>query len=379
MKPMINRRDFLRTALISALACRAYAADVAREVAAPRREALHYRKLSDGRGTVQCALCPRRCTIADGSSGFCRARRNYGGTLISLGYAMPCTLHLDPIEKKPFFNYYPKTTSFSLACAGCNLRCKFCQNWEISQISPLESRNILTPVAQLPDMAKGQGARSIAFTYTEPTTYYEYMIEAAKAAQAKGILSVYHSNGYINPEPLQDLCRHLDAANVDLKGFSENFYTSVCEATLAPVLETLKILRKSGVWLEITNLVIPGYNDDPRMIGDMCQWIHANLGAETPVHFSRFFPLYKMVSVPPTPVKTLERARETALKAGLKYPYIGNVPGHAGNSTYCPKCSRMVIKRGGFNVLAIYLKGGRCSFCGERIHGHGLQDGGIKA
>ena len=375
---MLTRRDFLRTAVISAVACRAHAADLVREVAAPRKEALHYQKLNDGRGTVRCALCPRRCTIPDNGSGFCRARRNYGGTLCSLGYAQPCAFHVDPIEKKPFFNFYPRSTAFSLACAGCNLRCKFCQNWEISQISPLETQNYLTPVSHLPDMTVARGARSIAFTYTEPTTYYEYMLEAAKAARAKGILSVYHSNGFINPEPLQELCRHLDAANIDLKGFSEEFYRTVCEAELAPVLATLKTLKQNGVWLEITNLVIPGYNDDPKMIGEMCHWVRTNLGAETPLHFSRFFPLYKMLSVPPTPVKTLERAREIALKEGLKYPYVGNVPGHAGNSTFCPKCRVVVIRRSGFSVLGMNLKGGRCGSCGEKIDGLGLMTGGTK-
>ena len=227
-------------------------------------------------------------------------------------------------------------------------------------------------------MAQAQGCKSIAFTYTEPTTYFEYMLDCAKAARSKGILAVTHSNGYINPEPQADLCRHLDAANVDLKGFSEKFYSSVCEAELAPVLEALKNYRKHGVWLEVTNLVIPGYNDSPGMISEMCGWIRQNLGVQTPVHFSRFFPLYRMTAVQPTPVSTLEMARELAMKAGLKYPYIGNVPGHPGNSTYCPKCRKIVIKRSGFSVLERHLKGGRCGFCNEKIDGVGLIDGGTR-
>jgi pyruvate formate lyase activating enzyme len=227
-------------------------------------------------------------------------------------------------------------------------------------------------------MAKGEGCRSIAFTYTEPTTYYEYMLDAAKAARSAGVLAVVHSNGFINPEPLAQLCKHLDGANIDLKGFSENFYSSVCEAELAPVLESLKLLKKNGVWVEITNLVIPGYNDNMKMIRDMCGWIRQNLGAETPVHFSRFFPLYKMTAVPPTPVKTLEQARDIALAAGLNYPYIGNVPGHPGNSTWCPKCRNMVIRRSGFSVLEMHLKGNRCQFCNEKIDGAGFMAGGMK-
>jgi pyruvate formate lyase activating enzyme len=225
-------------------------------------------------------------------------------------------------------------------------------------------------------MAKAQGCRSIAFTYTEPTTYYEYMLDAAKAARSAGVLAVTHSNGFINPEPLAELCKHLDGANIDLKGFSEEYYATVCEARLAPVLTTLKGLKRHGVWVEITNLVIPGYNDDPRMIREMCDWVCQNLGAETPVHFSRFFPLYKMTAVPATPVSTLERARETAFKAGLHYPYVGNVPGHPGNSTLCPRCKKTVIRRSGFSVLETHLKGGHCSFCKERIHGIGLMSGG---
>jgi len=364
----------MKTACLSALALKAGA----KEISSGRKEALWYQPAVDGKESVRCALCPRRCTIPAGDTGFCRARRNYSGRLVSLGYAQPCSLNVDPVEKKPLFNFYPATRSFSLACAGCNLRCKFCQNWEISQISPLDARNYLTPASQVPIIAQGQGCRSVAFTYTEPTTYYEYMLETAKAARSKGLLAVTHSNGFINPEPLAELSRHLDAVNIDLKGFSESFYATVCEAELAPVLATLKNYRKQGVWLEITNLVIPGYNDSPGMIAEMCGWIRQNLGAQTPVHFSRFFPLYKLASVPPTPVKTLEMAREIALNAGLKYPYLGNVPGHPGNSTYCPKCRKIVIKRSGFSVLERHLQGGRCSFCNEKIDGVGLIDGGVK-
>ena len=374
---MISRRTFIKTACLSALALKSHAREIATDLAG-RKEALWYQRIGDGKGTVRCGLCPRRCTISEGATGFCRARKNFSGRLVSLGYALPCSINIDPVEKKPFFNFHPTSRSFSLACAGCNLRCKFCQNWEISQISPLESRNFFTPSSQLPQMAQAQGCKSIAFTYTEPTTYFEYMLDCAKAARSKGILAVTHSNGYINPEPQADLCRHLDAANVDLKGFSEKFYSSVCEAELAPVLEALKNYRKHGVWLEVTNLVIPGYNDSPGMISEMCGWIRQNLGVQTPVHFSRFFPLYRMTAVQPTPVSTLEMARELAMKAGLKYPYIGNVPGHPGNSTYCPKCRKIVIKRSGFSVLERHLKGGRCGFCNEKIDGVGLIDGGTR-
>ncbi|MBP1729431.1 MAG: Radical domain protein [Deltaproteobacteria bacterium] len=374
---MISRRAFIQTVCLSALALQAGAREIASGVAG-RREALWYQKLDDGKGTVQCALCPRRCTIPAGGSGFCRARKNFGGTLTSLGYALPCSINVDPVEKKPLFNFHPSTRSLSLACAGCNLRCKFCQNWEISQLSPLESRNYLTPVAQVPTMAIARGCKSVAFTYTEPVTFFEYMLDVARAARGKGVLAITHSNGYINPEPQAELCRHLDAANIDLKGFSEKFYDTVCEGALAPVLTALKNYRQRGVWLEVTNLVIPGYNDSPAMIAEMCGWIRQNLGEQTPVHFSRFFPLYKMSAVPPTPVKTLEMARETALQAGLHYPYIGNVPGHPGASTYCPQCRKVVIQRSGFSVLETHLKGDRCSFCSRKIAGAGFMTGGTR-
>ncbi len=374
---MIDRRTFIQTLCLSALAVRVQARELARD-AAGRQEALWYRPLDDGRGTVRCQLCPRRCTLTDGSTGFCRARKNFSGTLCTLGYNLPCSLNVDPVEKKPFFNFHPRSRSFSIACAGCNLRCKFCQNWEISQLSPLQSANRYTPVSRLPILAKGQGCKSVAFTYTEPTTFFEYMLDSARAVRGAGLLSVYHSNGFINPEPLDQLCKFLDAANIDLKGFSEKFYAEVCEAQLAPVLESLKRLKRNGVWLEITNLVIPGHNDSPGMIREMCGWIRQNLGDETPVHFSRFFPLYKMTAIPPTPVRTLEGAREIAMQAGLKYAYIGNVPGHPGNSTYCPKCGKLVIRRSGFSVLAMELKGDRCRYCNERIAGAGLINGGTR-
>ena len=375
---MLSRRTFLTSTVLGVLALRAEAKEFLASDGQARREALHYQKLGDGKGTVRCGLCPRRCTIASGNTGFCRARKNLDGTLYSLGYALPCAIHVDPVEKKPFYQFYPKSTSFSLACAGCNLRCKFCQNWEISQLSPLDAQNSFLPAAHVPAMAQLKGSRSVAFTYTEPTTFYEYMLDTARANRAKGLLSVYHSNGYINQEPLLELVKYLDAANIDLKGFSDQFYGSVCEATLGPVLETLKTLRGAGVWLEITNLVIPGYNDDPQMIAGMSRWINENLGADTPLHFSRFFPLYRMTAVPPTPVPTLDRARAIAQKAGLRYVYVGNVPGHSANSTYCPKCLRVVLKRAGFSVVEANIKGGRCGACGEKIAGVGLLAGGTK-
>ncbi|MDD5132361.1 MAG: AmmeMemoRadiSam system radical SAM enzyme [bacterium] len=318
---------------------------------------------------VQCRLCPWQCLISNGELGFCRARKNIDGTLYALGYGAPCSIHIDPIEKKPFFNYYPATAVFSLASAGCNLRCKFCQNWEISQVSPLETDNYAISPQDMVKQAVKEKCKVIAYTYSEPTNFYEYMLEICKLARQRGIKNVYHSNGYISPEPLKELCKYLDAANIDLKGFSEDYYQKICGAHLQPVLDSLVILKQKKVWLEITNLVIPQENDRPEDIRQMCQWIIANLGPDVPIHFSRFYPTYQLKNVSPTPIKTLEMAREIALKEGMRYVYIGNVVGHPGENTYCPKCHKTVIKRVGYTILEMHINNGACAYCGEPIAG----------
>lgn len=365
----ISRREFVKIALLAPFALRLEAAEMIGKNGVPLKEALYYQKLDEKQKKVWCQLCPRGCTIGNGETGFCRARKNIDGRLYSLGYAQPCAIHVDPIEKKPFFNVYPKTLSFSLASAGCNLRCKFCQNWQISQVSPLETFNQHIQPQDIVAAAIKSGSRSIAYTYTEPTNFFEYMLDVAKIAKGKGIMNVQHSNGYINPAPLKELCPYLDAVNIDLKGFSKSFYNRLCEAELEPVLETIKTLKASSVWVEITNLVIPGHNDDMEMIRKMCDWVRANAGEDVPVHFSRFYPMYKLTGVSPTPVGTLEKARETGLKSGLQYVYIGNVPGHPGENTYCPQCKKMIIRRSGYNILENLVKNGKCPSCGGKIGG----------
>ncbi|MDD5492104.1 MAG: AmmeMemoRadiSam system radical SAM enzyme [bacterium] len=330
-------------------------------------EARYYDKLPGKK--VLCRLCPWQCQITSGELGFCRARKNVDGILYALGYGTPCSLHIDPIEKKPFFNYYPATAVFSIASAGCNLRCKFCQNWEISQVSPLDTDNYSLSPADMVNQAIKEKCKVIAYTYSEPTNFYEYMLDICKMARKRGLKNVYHSNGYINPAPLKELCPYLDAANIDLKGFNEEYYVKMCGAHLQPVLDTLVILREKGVWLEITNLIIPQKNDQPETIRKMCQWIVTNLGPDVPIHFSRFYPSYQLKNVSPTPIKTLEMAREIAIKEGLKYVYIGNVVGHPGENTYCPKCHKAIIKRVGYTILEMHLNGGACSYCGETIAG----------
>jgi pyruvate formate lyase activating enzyme len=334
---------------------------------APLKEGLFYKKLENK--IVQCHICPRNCVIPVGKRGFCGVRENRDGTLYALSYGRLVSIHIDPIEKKPLFHFLPSTTAFSIATAGCNLRCKFCQNWEISQRKPEEVNYTYIEPQDLVKRIKESGSPTIAYTYTEPTIFYEYMLETAKLAKKEGLKNIMHSCGYINEEPLRELIKYLDAANIDLKGFSEDYYSKLSEATLGPVLNTLKILKSAGVHLEITTLILPGFNDDPDTLTKMCLWIAENLGQDTPIHFSRFFPMYKLLSLNPTPVESLERARNIAMDSGLKYVYIGNVVGHPAENTYCPKCKQLLIERRGYFILQNNIQNGKCKFCGEKIEG----------
>ena len=284
-------------------------------------------------------------------------------------YGNPCAVHLDPIEKKPLFHVLPGTLSYSIATAGCNLHCKFCQNWEISQTRPEKTINYNLPPDQVVAGAKGGDCPSIAYTYVEPLIFYEYMLDSARLAKKAGILNVCHSAGYVNFQPLEKLTEVLDAACIDLKSFDPQFYREMVGGELSPVLRTLKTLRQKKVHVEIVNLLIPKFNDQPEQLAKMCAWIKDELGPLTPLHFSRFYPLYKMKNHYPTPVSTLEKAREIALKTGLKYVYLGNIPAHPAESTYCPKCGAVVIKRTGYTVLGINIREGKCVSCGRQIAG----------
>ncbi|MCM8769332.1 MAG: AmmeMemoRadiSam system radical SAM enzyme [Candidatus Omnitrophica bacterium] len=332
-----------------------------------RKEAEFYRKA--GEGLIQCFVCPKNCTLAPGQYGFCRARKNIDGTLYSMGYGLPCSVNIDPIEKKPFFHFLPGTKTFSLSSAGCNLRCKFCQNWQISQFTPEQTRNVSLFPAEVISAASKANCPSIAYTYAEPVTFYEYMRDIAKVARTKGLKNLVHTAAFINPEPLEQLSSLLDAVNVDLKGFNPEYYREMCGGELLVILNSLKILKKNGVWLEITNLVVPGYNDKPEEIKSLCNWVVKNLGVDTPVHFSRFYPGYQLTHLPPTSVETLEKVYATAKKSGLRYVYIGNGPGHPAENTLCPQCGRMVIRRSGYVILENNLKEGKCPGCGAIIAG----------
>jgi len=323
-----------------------------------------------GKGLVECLLCPRRCVIRDGKRGFCQSRINKGGKLYSLTYGRPVALAMDPIEKKPLFHVTPGEQVLSIATAGCNMRCLFCQNWRISQTPPDEARSIKMSPREVVEDALEKGSRWVVYTYTEPTVFYEYMLDICREAKKEGLKNAMHSCGYINPAPLKKLLKYMDAANIDLKGFNADFYRKMGSfAEIEAVLKTLKIIKKSGVWLEITNLVIPGQNDSPDDIKRMCEWIKKELGPDVPLHFSRFYPSYRLKNLPPTPAETLKNARAIALEAGLMYVYIGNAPEISAEDTLCPGCGKTVVKRTGYRVRSNIIKDGKCPFCGRKIEG----------
>ena len=329
-------------------------------------EASYYEPLSNK--AVQCFLCPNQCVIASSQWGACKARKNIDGKLYSMVYGKIATAHVDPIEKKPFFHVLPGSTAFSIATTGCNMRCLFCQNWEISQAFPDDVPTQAATPDEVVAQALASGARVIAFTYNEPVIAYEYMLDIAKLAKAKGLKTVVVSSGYIEKEPLKELLKYIDAYKVDLKAFNEKFYFKLTGGRLAPVLETLKTIKQSGVWLEIVNLLVPEENDSDDELRAMAHWIRSNLGDSVPLHFSRFFPQFKLKNLPPTPPETLIRARKIAMKEGLKYVYIGNIAYPEGETTWCPGSKEKAIVRQGYFVTANNLKDGACPD-GEKIPG----------
>jgi len=317
---------------------------------------------------VRCLLCPHECLLEENDRGFCRTRVVKNGELHTLAYGNPCAVHIDPVEKKPLNHFLPGTPIFSVATAGCNLRCINCQNWEISQSKPGMTRNGDLPPESLVALTEVRRIPSIAYTYSEPIIFYEYVHDTAARARAREIRNVLVTAGYISERPLRELCRLTDAANVDLKGFSDRFYKKVTGAKLAPVLRCLEVMREEGVWLEVTRLVVPRYSDDLDDIRALCRWMVRALGPGTPLHLSRFHPAYKLERLPPTPVEVLDHAREIAREAGLHFVYVGNVPGYGAQNTVCPRCGRVVIERRGYRVLSNRLADGRCP-CGEPIPG----------
>jgi pyruvate formate lyase activating enzyme len=329
--------------------------------------ALHYEKLPGRK--IKCTLCPRLCVVDDKERGYCGVRENNGGDYFTLVFGRPCSLHVDPVEKKPLFHFLPGSPIFSLATVGCNVNCKFCQNWQISQIRPEQEKSFDVPPQKVVELTQQNQAPAIASTYTEPVVFYEYVRAIGEAAHRAGLKNVMITNGYIREKPMLELIPHLDAVKVDLKAFTEAFYRDLVVGELKPVLETLQRLVKAGMWTEIVYLVIPTHNDGEDEIRAMCRWIAAELSRDVPVHFTRFYPQYLLKALPPTPVQTLETAREIALAEGLHYVYIGNVPGNPGEHTYCPSCKSLLIRRSGFRVEFDHFQNGACTQCGKKIPG----------
>lgn len=333
---------------------------------APGERLAMYQEVS-ARGVV-CMICPNECTLKDGELSDCHNRIARKSKLYTLAFGNPCAANIDPVEKKPLFHFLPGTKAFSIATAGCNLACLNCQNWTISQTSPDKTKNYDMPPASVVEQAAAGGCRSIAYTYSEPVTFYEYVLETSKEARSAGIKNIMVSNGYINREPLKQLCRYIDAANIDLKAFTDSTYLKLTGGKLQPVLDSLKTYIDEGVWLEITNLVVPGWTDKPDEVRQMCDWLAENGFADTPLHFSRFQPQYKLEHLPPTPAGILNKAVEIARDAGLKFVYLGNMPGAGADDTHCPSCGKKVVDRSGYRIVSQSLRDGKCT-CGTAIPG----------
>ncbi len=331
------------------------------------KEAMFYEKL--GEKKVRCFLCSHDCHIKEGKRGICYVRKNLDGSLYSLVYGKVISMNIDPVEKKPLFHFLPASSSFSIASVGCNFRCEHCQNFEISQY-PKEHEDIpgndFTP-EDIVEAAAGNGCESISYTYTEPTIFFEFAFDCARLAHERGIRNIFVSNGYTTPEATKVIAPYLDGNNIDLKG-DDDFYKKVCGARLEPVKETIRLMKELGVWVEVTTLLIPDYNDSEEDLRKIAGFIKS-VDAAIPWHVTQFYPTYKIMDKPRTPLKTLRRAREIGFETGLKYVYEGNVPGEGGENTYCPRCKELLIRRFGFRIGEDKIKEGKCPKCGTGIEG----------
>lgn len=332
----------------------------------PRKEAMFQEETARG---IMCRICPNECVLKEGELSKCNNRKVFRSKLYTLAYGDPCSVAVDPVEKKPLYHFLPGSRAFSIATAGCNLVCLNCQNWTISQTSPDKTRNFDLKPEMVVEECRNRGCQSIAYTYSEPMTFYEYVFDTAALAKKAGIRNIVKSNGYIYPEPLKKLCSVIDAANIDLKAFNESTYLKLTGGKFQPVLESLKVYRDMGVWLEITNLVVPTWTDKPDEIRKMCKWLFSNGFSRTPLHFSRFYPIYKLEQLPPTPVDILNKAAQIAREEGLQYVYTGNAPGNELSDTECPSCKQKVVVRHGYNISENHLKEGRCDKCGKPVDG----------
>ncbi len=372
----LSRRAFLQAGLCGACALGMFAlpgivrsarADSPRKGFTNPRPSEWYKGLENGR--IECTLCPVQCQMRPGERGKCRVRENRDGQAYTLAWGNPVLVQTDPVERKPFFHVLPGSRALSVSTAGCPLECRFCEVWDSALAAPEEVHAYDLSPEEVVAHAKSAGARAVSCAFGEPVAFYEYMRDIAKKAKEEGLMNLVHTSGYINREPLEEIAGMIDAVNVDLKGFDESFYREMTGGELSTVKETLRILGKNGVHIEITNLVIQGLNDDPGQVAAMCEWIRDELGAGVPVHFARFYPLYKLANLPPTPVSTLDTVRKTALEAGLEHVYVARVTGHEGENTFCPACGEKIIDRMGFIIEHIHMEDGRCIHCDTEISG----------
>jgi pyruvate formate lyase activating enzyme len=377
----LTRREWLKAAAAGGLALVGLG-DVPRQVSAAlaatrggtaaasaRRlhKARYFRRLPNRK--VRCLLCPRRCEVGEAERGFCGVRENRGGEYYTLVHSRAASVNIDPIEKKPFFHFTPGQSILSFGTAGCNMACKNCQNWQLSQSSPEQVRSEDLPPAKLVELTRRNRLSLIAATYNEPVVFTEYVLDTAREGNRRGVRTLIVSAGYMERQPLIELCKEVPAIKVDLKSMRDRFYREVCAGTLKPVLDTITLIKSRGVWLEIVYLVIPTLNDSEREIRDLARWVDKNVGRDVPLHFSRFFPTYRLKNLPPTPYETLDRCHKIARAEGLHYVYVGNVPDHPAENTICPRCDRIVIGRRGYDITAYNLSAGKCKFCGNSLPG----------
>jgi pyruvate formate lyase activating enzyme len=368
----LSKRDFLKKSLalsagLMCFPCKYVLPGISSvDEAGYRKPAMFQEETPRG---IMCRICPNECVLKEGELSKCNNRIVHNSKLYSMAYGNPCSVNVDPIEKKPLYHFFPGSKAYSIATAGCNLVCLNCQNWSISQIGPDKTRNFDLMPKKVVEESIENNCKSIAYTYTEPVTFYEYVFDTATLAKKAGVKNIFKSNGYINTVPLKNICNVIDAANIDLKAFNESTYLKLTGGKLQPVLDSLKVIKEMGVWLEITSLIVPGWTDNLNDIHNMCRWLSDNGFKKTPLHFSRFYPIYKLEQLPATPVEILNSACKIATEEGLKYVYSGNVPGNEISDTRCPSCNSIAVSRQGYRITTNTITGGKCNKCGCTIDG----------
>ncbi|MFH1825004.1 MAG: AmmeMemoRadiSam system radical SAM enzyme [Candidatus Firestonebacteria bacterium] len=369
----LNRKNFLKKLSLMGLtvASSPFLIDLIKKVEVwgfeRTKESYYYEKLFGN--NVRCLRCPVMCLLKNKETSFCMTRTNINGTLYEDTYNKPCVINVDPIEKGPLSHVMPGISGIAFGTAGCNLRCLYCQNWQISQLPPTKTKNMYLTPDEMILKTMEKKLKAVIFTYTEPVVFFDYMVDIARIAKKHDLITHCCTAAFINEKPMKDLCKEIDIFTITLKGFNDKFYQKVCGQSLKPVLDAIQVVKKEGRWFEIVNLIIPTLNDDYEDIKKMCKWILTYLGPNVPLHFARFYPAYKLKNLPQTPQIVLEDARKIALDSGIKFVYIENLPGHEGNNTYCPNCKKELIQRSGITVLKSYVIDGKCKFCKTSIPG----------